>query len=304
MKIDKKKVVFVTIIVIVLLFIASYSMLIFMEQEAPESLDEPLVPELQEEQKTYTSKIDALNDLKEERERTIPSMYSDQLLDSLDAYAPAIEEEDREWVVDSIYRYGRIGYEQENYGEVEEEAVPKEVVSSEVEPYLQENFKEQHDAFFRSAPAATVAKDKVNFTEEKQSFKAEVNGEQKVRANDRLELLLAEDLTVEGRTFPRNSVVYGFVSLQPNRVMLKITHVHNVPVKLKAYDLQDGNEGIYVRNSFRSDAQREVLDDVIQDVNIAGLPQIGGIKNIFRRNNRNIKVTILDQYQLILKPSL
>ena len=304
MKIDKKKVVFASIIVIVLIFIISYSMLVFMDQEAPAVLDQPLVPELKEEQKGYSSKIDALNDLKEERERMIPSMYSDHLLDSLDAYAPAIEEKDREWVVDSIYRYGSIGYEEGSYRDDSEEEAFEEVVSSEVDPNLQVNFKEQQEAFFRSAPVAAVPKGKPISAEKEQRFLAEVNGDQEVRANDRLELLLAEDLTVGGRTFPKNSMVYGFVSLQPNRVLLKITHVNNIPVKLKAYDLQDGNEGIYIRNSFRSEAQREVLDDVIQDINIAGLPQIGGVKNIFRRNNRNIKVNILDQYQLILKPSL
>ena len=83
---------------------------------------------------------------------------------------------------------------------------------------------------------------------------------------------------------------------------LKITHINSVPVSLKAFDLQDSNEGIYVRNSFRAEAGREVLDDIVQDINIAGLPQIGGVKNIFRKNNRNLKVTILDQYQFILKP--
>lgn len=304
MRIDKKKVVFTSIIVIVITFIISYGMLVFKEKEVPAGLDQPLVPELEEEQETYTSKIDALNDLKEERERDIPSMYSNYILDSLDAYAPAIEERERDWIVDSIYRYGRVDYEGVNFQDEAEEIDSEGVLASKVEQDFQSNFKEQHAAFFRSAPVPAVSRENNVSLEKEPRFLAVVNGDQQVRTHDRLELLLAEELTVGQQTFPKNTVVYGFVGLQPNRVMLNITHVDNIPVKLKAYDLQDGNEGIYVRNSFRSDAQREVLDDVIQDVNISGLPQIGGIKNIFRRNNQNIKVNILDQYQLILKLSL
>ena len=71
-----------------------------------------------------------------------------------------------------------------------------------------------------------------------------------------------------------------------------------------AYDLQDGSEGIYIENSFKADASREVLDDVVQDINVAGLPQVGGIKQVFRRNNRNVKVTIINNDHLILKPQL
>jgi len=56
-----------------------------------------------------------------------------------------------------------------------------------------------------------------------------------------------------------------------------------------------------VENSFRADASREVIDDVIQDINVAGLPQVGGIKKVFQRNNKNITVTITNNYKLILK---
>jgi hypothetical protein len=95
--------------------------------------------------------------------------------------------------------------------------------------------------------------------------------------------------------------VYGFISFQTNRALIDIENINHHPVRLKAYDLQDGSEGIYVENSFRADASREVIDDVIQDINVAGLPQVGGIKKVFQRNNKNITVTITNNYKLILK---
>lgn len=112
-------------------------------------------------------------------------------------------------------------------------------------------------------------------------IKAMVHGIQVIRVNDRLELILNAEARINDRIYPKDTLFYGFVSLQANRVHIKITHINNRAVKLKAYDLQDSNEGIYVENRLRAKASREVLDDVIQDINVAGLPQISGIKDIF-----------------------
>ena len=65
--------------------------------------------------------------------------------------------------------------------------------------------------------------------------------------------------------------------------------------------MQDGSEGIYIENSFRAEARQEVLGDIVDDINIAGVPQVSGIKKIFQRNNRNVKATISNNYKLILK---
>lgn len=299
---DKKKIVFVSIILIVLLFIVSYTMLIFMEEEVPENLQQPLVPELVEEHEAYTSKMDALDAIKEEQERSIPSVYPDKYLDSLDAYAPAIEDE-REWMVDSIIRFGIVEPEQNAGLKYEEDNNPEEPNGTDeppVEPVVTiEDLSAGHATFFLSAVTSEAFPKQIR--DSRQNIRAEVNGTQILRTGDRLELILMEEAEIAGRTFPKNTLLYGFVSLQLNRVHIKITHINNREVELKAYDLQDSNEGIYVKNSFKAEAGREVLDDVVQDINIAGFPQIGGIKNIFRRNNRNMKVTILDQYQLILK---
>ena len=83
--------------------------------------------------------------------------------------------------------------------------------------------------------------------------------------------------------------------------MIHITNINHQEVSLKAFDLQDGNEGIYVENSFQAEASQEVLGDMVDDINIAGVPQVSGVKRIFQRNNRNVKVTITDNYKLILK---
>ena len=305
MKVEKNKIVFASIILIVIIFIGAYSSMVLMGEEEPsDNLKQPTVPALQEEKANYDSKMDALNDLKEVRPSNAPSIYSEKLLDSMGVYDPLLEEKSKERTVDSIYNWGRIDYEEGRYRDGYEEPDLGEEATEEMAPHMFEaagvEFSEAHQVFFNTAPISSVGsqKDSIAIPD----ISAAVNGDQQVRANDRLELILTSDAIINEIPFPKNTLLYGFISFQPNRVMIKITHINNARVKLRAYDLQDGNEGIYVENSFRSEARREVLDDVVQDINIPGLPQIGGIKNIFRRNNRNIQVTVIDQYQLILKP--
>ncbi|MCX2839083.1 conjugative transposon protein TraM [Salinimicrobium sp. MT39] len=299
MKADKKKVVFVCIIIIVLLFIGSYSMFIFMDEEVPESLQQPLIPRLQEEQETYSSKTEAVDAIKEERERNIPNVYSERYLDSLDAYAPAIEDE-REWVIDSTVLIGIVS--QNSNQDVPEVLNNNKIISEDTALPQQvrlEDLSVGHANFFLSAVTSKVTHDPGSDLQVE--FQAEVNGTQVLRSGDRLELISIEDFHIGEKLIPKNSLLYGFVNLQLNRVHIAITHIEGTPIKLKAFDLQDSNEGIYVKNSFRAEAGKEVLDDLVQEVNIAGFPQIGGMKNLFRKSNRNTRVTIFDQYQLLLK---
>ena len=92
-----------------------------------------------------------------------------------------------------------------------------------------------------------------------------------------------------------------YFKFQPNRLLLEIEGVEHHPYKLSAYDVADGLEGIYIKNSFKEDASREVLNDVVEDVNIPGVPQVRGIKRVFQRSNRNVKVTGRNQYKVLLK---
>jgi hypothetical protein len=106
---------------------------------------------------------------------------------------------------------------------------------------------------------------------------------------------------LEGDSLAKQTVLWGTVSFGPNRVFIAVTHPQDPTRTLEAYDLQDGLRGIYLENSFRAEAGSEVLQDVIQDVNIAGLPKLDGIKNVFRRRTQKLKVTVLDGHGLLLK---
>jgi len=57
--------------------------------------------------------------------------------------------------------------------------------------------------------------------------------------------------------FCRN--ICGFLSFKFIRKIIVITNICQSPINLKAYDLRDGNEGIYIKNSFQAETREEIL---------------------------------------------
>jgi len=307
MKIEKNKIVFAAVLVCVVLFIGAYSMLVLGDDEEP-TLDgnQIPVPELKDEQQEYESKLEALDDLKEVRETNAPSIYDERLLDSSGVYDPDLLDKEKMRIVDSIYNEGRISYSDRSYRKPKKDIavaiVRKDTpaISEEKESSIQvKELGLEHQLFFASAPLnnetahGDVQTDAV--------IHAVVNRTQVVKKDFRLELRLTQPAVVSGRKLPKHTRVYGFVSFKPNRVMIQIEHINHLPVKLRAFDSQDGSEGLYIENSFRAEARQEVVGDIVDDINIVGVPQVSGIKKIFQRNNRNVKVTIANNYKLILK---
>ncbi|MGB6150378.1 MAG: conjugative transposon protein TraM [Pricia sp.] len=306
---ERNKIIFIGLIGLVALFIICYSVFVMGDDSETETeLVQPDVPELKEEQNEYGSKMEAVDDVREARESNAPSIYDESLLDSTGLYDPSLREKERQRIVDSIYREGRIDYAEGNttgtYDPNSGNGNTGTGYDAVNDGQRTTDFSTAHRAFF-DVERKSEARPIDSATARTDSFiMVEVNGEQTVRNDERLELRLAVDALINGDSIPRNSLVYGFVSFKANRVFIRITNIDNKAVDLKAFDLMDGNEGIYIKNSVRAEATGEVLDDIVQDINIPGVPQIGGIKQVFRRNNRNVKATIYNQYQLILKSSL
>ena len=309
MKIEKNKIVFAAVLAVVVIFLISYSIIVMGDDESePTNLKETSVPALEEDQKEYDSKLDAINDLKEVRETNAPSIYDEKLIDSLGFYDEDFDENEKERIVDSIYSAGKIKYSERNYQHIgARETAPKSekvVDSSEIKAEQKIAAKEmglEHQLFFASDPKESDIS--ISGSTDALIY-AVVDGVQVVKANSRLRMRLTKAATINSKQIPKNTPIYGFISFQPNRVLIEIENVKNHPTKLKAFDLQDGSEGVYVENNFRAQVSTEVIGDMVDDINIAGVPQVGGFKKIFQRNNRNIKVTVLNNYRLILKPKL
>lgn len=309
MKVEKNKIVFAAVLAVIFIFLISYSMMVMGDDENEnENLEQTLVPELDENQKEYDSKLDAINDLKEVRENNAPSIYDEKLLDSTGLYNPDLLEQEKERIVDSIYNAGKIQYSEKKYINLGQKKVTQkhtqQIDSAELKREQKIQAKElglEHQLFFAASPKPKEVS-VIGNTDE--TIYVVVDGDQVVKANTRLRMRLTKSATINGKLMPKNTPVFGFISFQPNRALIEIENIKHHPAKLKAFDLLDGSEGIYVENNFREEVTREVLDDVIGDINIPSVPQVGGLTQVFRRSNRRVKVTVLNNYKLILKPKL
>ena len=310
MKMEKNKIVFALVALCVVLFIVGYAMMALGEGEDPEiDNDQIPVPELREEQEQYKTKLEALDAIKEERQTNAPSIYDENLLDSTGVYDPDLMEKKKMRIIDSIYNEGRIDYSEGTYrksktgkmalGNTKRDTASTSKKVDDKDPSIAvKELELEHQLFFASDPMERPIE--VNGNTDAQIL-VRVDGTQTVRQHYRLRMRLMEDAVIHGTVFPRNTAIYGFVSFKPNRVLIAIDHMGHSPVTLAAYDFQDGGEGIYVVNSFRAQARREVVGNAIDDINIGGVPQVRGIKALFQRDNRLVKVTVMDNYQLILK---
>ena len=109
MKLEKNKILIIGVIICVILFIGVYASILLGDDEAP-TLDSNQipVPRLEDGQKEYESKLDALNDLKEVKQTNAPSIYDERLLDSMGVYDPDLLDKEKMRMVDSIYKNGSI----------------------------------------------------------------------------------------------------------------------------------------------------------------------------------------------------
>ncbi len=304
MKTDKKKIVFIGAILLTVAFIVGYYFMVLDDGGSSEELlREVTVPELIEaEMQDYETRKEAVDAIEEERRRTAPSVYDDRLLDSLGRYDPDLLEKDKQRMVDSIYRMGRIDYTEDRYTAKLERVTP-------VAPPVRVDTVAVSETGGGASPLKAMALEQQLFFAVSpqvlsvgggRSIEVAVDGKQTVRANDRLVLRVLVDGELAGIEVPANGLLYGIVKFRPNRLVLEVSRIGHRPVKLVAVDLADGLEGIYVRNSYREEVVDQVIGDMVEDINIPGVPQVSGIQRVFQRNHRNVKVTVGNGYRLLL----
>ncbi|SFS84172.1 Protein of unknown function [Zhouia amylolytica] len=311
MKIQKNKIVFALVIFCVLAFIFTYGLQAFGKKE-PESIEnsQPPVPKLEDDgQKTYSSRLEAVDELKEKKATNAPSIYDDHLLDSLGYYQPQLDSLNKKRMIDSVYTLGQQRYQSLQGLEQVKQQQAKSVgnntkidKATTFEPVNESKVQSKEIALNHLSFFDDYALDVEPTASTDPFIYVTVDGMQTVKKGHRLRMRLLSKAMINGVVFPKHTPIYGFVSMQPNRVQLKVSAISHHRVKLKAFDLQDGAEGIYIKNSIRAQTRQQLAGDIVDDISIAGVPQVQGLKSIFHRDNRNVKVTILDQYQLILKP--
>ena len=122
MKVEKNKIVFALVILAVVLFIISYYVIAFGD-DPKNGVDKNQipVPELKEEQNQYETKLEALDAIKEEKEKTAPSLYSEHMIDEKGYFNPDYMEYEKQRIIDSVYQAGGVKYEDRVYRNIEPE---------------------------------------------------------------------------------------------------------------------------------------------------------------------------------------
>ncbi len=307
----------VLILLSVVLFIVFYAIITFgKDDDAIIENNQVPVPKLGETQQPYENKMEAIEALKEERDINAPSLYDERLLDSLGYYNTNRDSIRKKRLIDSVYFLGQRRYQniaslknlEGNYLKKQSKApIPQTIdtsntgVSKTYAKAMERSARElalEHQLFFASNPKKNLEQITRNTDQE---LMVHVDGTQRVKQNFRLRMRLSKSATIDGVKLNRNTLIYGFVSFKSNRTLLNIEQIKGVPVQFEAYDLDDGSNGIYIENSFQEALRNQVIGDVVNDISVPGVPQISGIKQLFRRSNRQIKATVIDNYQLVLK---
>lgn len=161
--------------------------------------------------------------------------------------------------------------------------------------------KDSFDDFFSSSNNKKENNNYSNSQEEITTY-AVIKGDQLgVRNNQRVTLLLTKETTVNGKTFPKNTVFYATSFFSSNRIILNINNINQIPIVAKAYDAEDGGLGLQVRQSLIAESSKEAISDGTDEVNVSGIPLGNTMKKIFKRKQQDIKVDLLNNQRLIIK---
>ena len=298
MKVDKQKVIFISVVAVVVIALGLYTMNVMGGKDDGEtkSLTKTFVPKIDKDVVEYNSRIKAVDEIKKEVIRTPPSIYDEKKINSVGIYDVNNPQDVKQRMIDSIYANGQMDYSKKT-ASIKSPQRDWETVKNE----LNSEIKDSHKDFFSKIPDNGKIEDSTKLGNTDEVIYAEINGDQKVMANGRVQMRITRPHKINGLLYPVNTYIYGFVSFAPNRCLIRINHVDQLPVNLTVYDYEDGGEGLFVVNSFRSDFKGIVVDNSISEIDIPGVPRLGGLKNLFKKSNRNVKITVVNKYQILIK---
>lgn len=139
-------------------------------------------------------------------------------------------------------------------------------------------------------------------------IKVIVLGEQELKNDSPLKLVLAQSVTLEWTTIPKGTALYGIVHTANGRMLVNVSTIQyrdrSFAVSLSAYD-RDGLKGINVGVPESTDTSvQEVAEEAAQRTGIisgAVGAVAGTISGIFRRKGSSNTIIIKSNYQLSLR---
>jgi conjugative transposon TraM protein len=141
-----------------------------------------------------------------------------------------------------------------------------------------------------------------------------VEGDQTLVSGGTIGMRLSDDAVLNGVPIPKNTLLYGMVSLSGERMNVMVNSIrHNnaiYPVTLQVYDM-DGLPGIRIPGAISREVAKESADQAVSGFGITTLdPSLGaqaagaGIqaaKTLFSRKVKLVRVSVPTGYQVFLK---
>lgn len=176
-----------------------------------------------------------------------------------------------------------------------------------------ERLERELEAYRKFQQAESSPKEGMALKKEPIWVRASIYNDHYIFPGDRVTLLLNEDLVHDGKKFPQNTFIYAVASFSDNRVLLDIQNIQHEPISLRAMDLQDGREGMYVAQvaEFREKYRTQLEGDAIG----GGATELGatvnqrlvgkiitGVGNMFKndRLKKKDRVFLINDHQVFL----
>lgn len=133
-------------------------------------------------------------------------------------------------------------------------------------------------------------------------------------AGSSIKLKLLDDIIVAGKTIPAGSFVFGYCTVNDDRLSVSINSVrHNkslLTVSLDIYD-NDGIRGIYVPGAITRDVAKNAASEAVQGFDMytmsnsvgvqAATAGVNAAKTLVSKKTKLVKVTVKSGYRIFLK---
>lgn len=177
-----------------------------------------------------------------------------------------------------------------------------ENVKPEVDYEAKNSTETSFNNFFNSKQNNSASNGSQAPQQSEQLIYASIKGDHlRLRNNSRVTLILPKETTINGKVFKKNTLIYAQATFNQNRVNLTINNINQVPMKIKAYDAEDGNLGLQVERSLVAETGAEVAQDGADEIDVNGVPLGNTIKSLFKRKQQEPKIDLLNNQRLILK---
>ncbi|SDE88473.1 Bacteroides conjugative transposon TraM protein [Mucilaginibacter pineti] len=156
--------------------------------------------------------------------------------------------------------------------------------------------------------------DTISEDDEQNAIEAVVHENQTLVSGSIVKLRLLDDINVRGTVIPKNNFVYGTVSLDGERLTVKIKGLRYrkslYPVQLSVYDI-DGLDGIYIPGAIARDVAKSSAERSIQSIGLTSFDQtlgaqaagagIEAAKSFLSKKIKLIKVMVKAGYKVLLR---